>query len=87
MRHKQAKPSCQALALVNLLALIISIVQLIFCPLVAAQDTPYTSATLHIYCLFDIQEQRQPGITSENIVLLCLETCSALTPPAPGRAP
>lgn len=50
-------------------------------------SSPHTSATLHISCLFDIQEQRQPGITSENIVLLCLETWSALTPPSPGRAP
>lgn len=70
MRHKQAKPPCQALALVNLLTLIISSAQLIFCPLVPTQDTPHTSATLHISCLFDIQEQRQPGITSGNIVLL-----------------
>lgn len=46
MRHKQAKAPFQALALDNLLTLIISIVQLVFCPLLAAQDTPQASACL-----------------------------------------
>lgn len=49
--------------------------------------TRLTSASLHISCLFDIQVQRQLGFTSENIVLLCLETSSALTPPSTRRAP
>lgn len=48
---------------------------------------PLTSASLHSAWLFDIQVQRKPGLTSENIVLLCLEVSSALTSPSPGRAP
>lgn len=74
IRRKQTKPLCQALALFSLLTFVISIAQLVSCPLVAAQATSHTSETRHISYLIVIQEQRQPGIASKNIVLSCLET-------------